>query len=119
MNISDYIAIALGAIAAIGIIAAFVWTFIQVSPDKRFAIINQILYALAIEAERLYGSKTGQLKKKQVIAWFYERYKWLSFFITEADLNEWIDEVVSSMNEWLESNPVGAKNVIGETEPKE
>lgn len=119
MNIPDYIAIALGALIAVVLLVAFMLAFVKASPEKRYGIINQILYALAIEAERLYGSKTGQIKKKQVVAWFYERYKWLSFFITETDLNEWIDIVVDSMNEWLASNPVGAKNVIGDTEIKE
>lgn len=115
MNTADYIAIAIGALIAAVILAAFVLFFIKSTPEKRYGIINQILYALAVEAERLYGGKTGQIKKKQVVAWFYARYKWLSFFVTEAQINEWIDNVVDAMNEWLESNPVGAKNVIGET----
>lgn len=114
MNIPDYIAIALGALIAVVLLAAFVLAFVKASPEKRYGIINQILYALAVEAERLYGGKTGQIKKKQVVAWFYARYKWLSFFVTEAQINEWIDDAVDAMNEWLASNPVGAKNVIGE-----
>lgn len=116
MNIADYIAIVIGAIIAVVLLIVFIVAFINMSPEKRRGTINKILYALAVEAERLYGGKTGEVKKKQVIAWFYERYKWMSFFITEEELSFWIDEVVDSLNDWLQSNPVGAKNLIGDTE---
>lgn len=101
--------------ALLAMALAFILVFIYVyraSPEKRKEIINEVLFALAVEAERLYGSQTGQLKKKQVIAWFYERYKWLSVLIQREQLAEWIDTVVDEMNEWLKSNPIGAANVI-------
>lgn len=88
-------------------------SLIKASPEKRREMINKILFALAIEAERLYGSKTGQAKKAQVIAWFYERYGWLSRFVTEEQLGEWIDTVVEYMTEWLASNPAAAINILG------
>ena len=119
MTPTDYIAIGLGAFIALILLTVLCVIISKSAPEKRFGIINQILYALAVEAERLYGSKTGQVKKKQVIAWFYERYKWLSFFVTETELNDWIDTVVDNMNDWLQSNPTGAKNIIGETAAKE
>lgn len=115
MTAIDYCAIVAFVIIALTMLVFLVMTIINATPNKRREIINQILYALAVEAERLYKGKTGQVKKKQVIAWFYERYKWLSLFITEAELNDWIDNVVDSMNEWMQSNPVGAMNLIGET----
>jgi len=114
MTAIEYVAVIAFALVAISLLAVLVVTFLNAAPKKRREIINQVLYALAVEAERLYKGKTGQVKKKQVVAWFYERYKWLSLFITEAELNEWIDDVVDSMNEWMQSNPIGAKNLLGE-----
>lgn len=96
------------AAAAIAVVAKV----IKASPKKRREMINKILFALALEAERLYGSKTGQAKKAQVIAWFYERYSWLSKFVTEEQLGEWIDAVVEAMTDWLASNPVAAENIL-------
>ena len=93
-------------------IIAVVVSLIKASPEKRVEMINKILFALALEAERLYGSKTGQAKKAQVIAWFYERYNWLSKFVTEEQLGEWIDAVVEVMTDWLASNPVAAENIL-------
>ena len=81
---------------------------IKKTPKKRAEAINKILFALAIEAERLYGSKTGQAKKAQVIAWVYERYKWISYLISMEQLSEWIDIVVDQMTDWLASNPLAA-----------
>lgn len=104
-------------IAALGAaMVAVVISIAKASPEKRVEMINKILFALALEAERLYGSKTGQAKKAQVIAWFYERYSWLSSFVTEEQLGEWIDTVVEYMTEWLQSNPVGAANILPEQE---
>ena len=97
-----------GVVAAIAIVVKA----IKASPKKRREMINKILFALALEAERLYGSKTGQAKKAQAIAWFYERYSWLSKFVTEEQLGEWIDAVVEAMTDWLASNPVVAENIL-------
>ena len=101
-------------VAAVAAAIAVVVKVIKASPKKRREMINKILFALALEAERLYGSKTGQAKKAQVIAWFYERYSWLSSFVTEEQLGKWIDAVVEYMTEWLQSNPVGAANILPE-----
>lgn len=109
MEIAIWVILGVAAVAAA---IAVVVTVIKGSPEQRREMINKILFALAIEAERLYGSKTGQAKKAQVIAWFYERYDWLSKFVTEEQLGEWIDAVVEAMTDWLASNPVAAENVL-------
>ncbi len=108
----EILPIIIAAVAIAAALIAFIVWFVKVSPSKKAEIIDKVLYALAIEAERLYGGKTGQAKKAQVIAWFYERYKWLAMFISADELSEWIDYVVAEMNDWLLSNPLGAANII-------
>lgn len=103
--------IILGVVIIAAVIAAVIY-LIKKTPEKRAEAINKILFALAIEAERLYGSDTGQAKKAQVIAWVYERYKWISYFISMEQLSEWIDIVVEQMTDWLASNPLGAANIL-------
>lgn len=122
MNIAEMIPWIIMTLALAVAIIMVVISLIKASPEKRVEMINKILFALAIEAERLYGSKTGQAKKAQVIAWFYERYSWLSTFVTEEQLGEWIDAVVEYMTEWLASNPAGKANILPSTmtsEPSE
>lgn len=112
MNIAEMIPWIILTLAFAAAIIAVVVSLIKASPEKRVEMINKILFALALEAERLYGSKTGQAKKAQVIAWFYERYSWLSSFVSEEQLGEWIDQVVEYMKSWLESNPAGEENIL-------
>lgn len=113
MNWAELIPWIVFGIVIVAAIAITAICLIKASPEQRREMINKILFALAIEAERLYGSKTGQAKKAQVIAWFYERYGWLSSFVTEEQLGEWIDTVVEYMTEWLASNPAATKNILG------
>lgn len=112
MDISKVIPWVILSLVGITAIAVFVVTLIQASPARRKEILNSILMSLAVEAERLYGAKTGQLKKQQVIAWLYARYKWLTWLVSEESLSKLIDEVVEKMNEWMKSNPVGAENAL-------
>ena len=62
----------------------------------------KIIYSLVIEAEKMLGSSTGQIKKEQVISWFYRRYPIISMFISETDLSRLIDIAVTSINRYLE-----------------
>lgn len=112
MDISKVIPWVILALVGIAAAVVFVVTLIQASPARRREILNSVLMSLAVEAERLYGAKTGQLKKQQVVAWLYARYKWLTWFVTEEMLSRLIDEVVEKMNAWMKSNPVGAENAL-------
>ncbi len=112
MDISKIIPWVILALAVIAAVTVFVVALIQASPARRREILNSVLMSLAVEAERLYGAKTGQLKKQQVIAWLYARYKWLTWLISEDALSRLIDEVVEKMNAWMKSNPVGAENAL-------
>lgn len=112
MDISKVIPWVILTLAVIAAAVVFVVTLIQASPARRREILNSVLMSLAVEAERLYGAKTGQLKKQQVIAWLYARYKWLTWLISEDTLSKLIDEVVEKMNAWMKSNPIGAENAL-------
>lgn len=112
MDISKVIPWVILALVGIAAAVVFVVTLIQASPARRREILNSVLMSLAVEAERLYGAKTGQLKKQQVIAWLYARYKWLTWLISEDTLSKLIDEVVEKMNAWMKSNPIGAENAL-------
>jgi len=71
--------------------------------DKNNKVKN-IIVQLCIEAEKYLGGKTGELKKKQVIAWFRARYPFLSAFISEQMLSSLIDNIVVYINNYLTDN---------------
>lgn len=58
----------------------------------------KILPELIQEAENILGSKTGKLKKKQVIAWLFRRYPFLALITTDDKLSKLIDDLVSEAN---------------------
>lgn len=91
----------------------YVIKFMKSSPEEKKAMIGTILLALALKAEQEYGSKTGQAKKAQVIAWFYERYPGLTYVLSKEQLGEYLDEIVEEMTEWLKNNPTAQLNILG------
>lgn len=102
-------------IALLIIIGAIIYVieFVKSSPEEKKAMIGTILLALALKAEQEYGSKTGQAKKAQVIAWFYERYPGLTYVLSKEQLGEYLDEIVEEMTEWLKNNPTAQLNILG------
>ena len=68
-------------------------------------IVAKLIYGLVIEAEKDLGSKTGQLKKKQVISKVYSQLPvFIRFMVNEATVSRLIDEAVHFMKESLEQN---------------
>ena len=73
--------------------------------SKPNGIVAKIIYGLVIEAEKDLGSKTGQLKKKQVISKVYSQLPvFIRFVVNEATVSRMIDEAVHFMKESLEQN---------------
>src|SRR5574344_905585 len=73
--------------------------------SKPNGIIAKLIYGLVIDAEKDLGSKTGQLKKKQVISKVYRQLPvFLRFVVNEATVERFINEAVHFMKEALEQN---------------
>lgn len=72
-------------------------------------ILHHILYMLVTEAERQYGSGTGQLKKAAVIAEIYTRLPAIiKIFITEQRLSELIEEALKyAKKTWADNAAIG------------
>ena len=79
-------------------------------------IVAKLIYGLVIEAEKDLGSKTGQLKKKQVISKVYRQLPvFLRFVVNEATVSRLIDEAVHFMKEALEQNNSTLSSLSEET----
>ena len=79
-------------------------------------IVAKIIYGLVIEAEKDLGSKTGQLKKKQVISKVYRQLPvFLRYVVNEAPVRRLIDEAVHFMKESLEQNNSTLSSLSEET----
>ena len=79
-------------------------------------IVSKLIYGLVIEAEKDLGSKTGQLKKKQVISKVYSQLPvFIRFVVNEATVSRLIDEAVHCMKESLEQNNSNLSSLSEET----
>ena len=79
-------------------------------------IVAKIIYGLVIDAEKDLGSKTGQLKKKQVISKVYSQLPvCIRFIVNEATVSRLIDEAVHFMKESLEQNNSNLSSLSEET----
>ena len=116
--VSHFSEIVFGLLGLIILVSCIV-AFIKAPPAARKQMIYNILYNLAVKAEKEYGSKTGEIKKKQVIADFYAKYQWLAFFVSEDQISEYIDEVVADMTKYFERNTTAAENVGVSIKPKD
>ena len=101
-------------IALAVLIGVAVYKFVKATPEKRRQLIGQLLYTLAGRSRNGYtAARPGKSKKCRLSHGFMCGIKWLSWFVTEKTLGEWIDEAVAQMNEWMKSNPTGAANLLG------
>lgn len=102
-------------------IALFI--FLYMRGEKK--LIYTILYNLITEAEKNYGSGTGQLKLAAVISGIYEKLPAIiKIVITENRLVKWIEDVLrQAKQKWAENaaiaNYVGTVEIPIEPEPEE
>ena len=83
----------------------FIGVLLSYLASKPNGIVAKLIYGLVIDAEKDLGSKTGQLKKKQVISKVYSQLPvCIRFFVNEATVERLIDEAVHFMKEALEQN---------------
>lgn len=84
---------------------AFFGVLLSYLASKPNGIVAKLVYGLVIEAEKDLGSKTGQLKKKQVISKVYKQLPvCIRFVVNEATVERFINEAVHFMKEALEQN---------------
>ena len=103
------IVLAIVFIAFFGILASYL-------ASRPNGIVAKIIYGLVIEAEKELGSKTGQLKKKQVISKVYSQLPvFLRFVVNEATVSRLIDEAVHFMKKSLEQNNSTLSSLSEET----
>lgn len=113
MEIIKYLPDILVCVVLLTAIIVTLIKFAKSSPAEKKKRLVNILFGLAAEAERAYGSKTGKIKKSQVIAWFYKRYPIMGAFISQEVLSDKIDEAAAELTIYLKENPEAALNLLG------
>ena len=98
------------------VLITFFCILVSYLASRQNGIVAKLIYGLVIEAEKDLGSKTGQLKKKQVISKVYRQLPvFLRFVVNEATVSRLIDEAVHFMKEALEQNNSTLSSLSEET----
>lgn len=101
MNIVNFVLANWDSIlAALGVIAIAI--FAVVKQEK--AIIFKMLYALVTEAEKNYGSGTGELKLSSVVSQVYEKAPTIASVIPVGTLEKWVNEALEKAKEKWAAN---------------
>lgn len=96
MELKDIIALAVGGVILIGVII-----YLVVCQKEK---VKEWLKWAVVEAEKLLGSGTGQLKLRQVYDWFVEKFPFVAAVVPFRVFSAWVDTALETMREWLGDN---------------
>lgn len=92
------------SIAVIALAAAYIIKFVQLpSKDQLEKVQEWLLWAVA-EAEKVFGSKTGQLKLRYVYDLFDTRFEQVAKYVSFEQFSELVDKALEKFNNMLASN---------------
>lgn len=96
MQISEIIALVIGAVTAILILVFLV-------KNQKNKVCEWLVYAVT-EAEKLLGSGTGQLKLRQVYDWFTDKFGFIAAILPFKVFSAWVDVALGTMRNMLDKN---------------
>ena len=96
MEVKDIVALASGGLITLVIL-------IYLVSNQKSKIIEWLKYAV-VEAEKMLGSGTGQLKLRQVYDWFCTKFPTTATVMPFAVFSSWVDVALDTMHQWTSEN---------------
>lgn len=97
MEFKDIIGLSVGGVILVGFILYMVF-------HQRKKVIEWLKFAVT-EAERILGSKTGQLKLRMVYDSFCEKFPVLAAILPFRVFSAWVDHALDVFKDWITTNP--------------
>ena len=94
-------------------IAISVCKFMKLSKEQQIENIKQGLVFACLEAEKMLGGKTGQVKLRYVYDLFVSKYKFISCLIPFDTFSKWVDDSLIDMRNMISANEAIRKIVEG------
>ncbi len=108
------------AIAVVSVGGYCIYVFAKKPTASQIQCVKEWLLWAVTQAEKEFGSGTGQLKLRYVYNMFVEKFGYLANIITFEMVSGLVDEALDEMRELLTTNADVKNYVAGETEtPKE
>ena len=104
--------------SSILVVALFIVAMVVLVKKGYSAYVKQICFYLVCQAEAEFGNGTGTLKYAAVTSWLYDALPAIcKFLFSEKQVDKFIEDAVTEMKEWLNSNEE-AKSVLTEKTEK-
>ena len=100
----ENIGVAIGIITLVSVIGLGVYNFIKLGKDKQLDMVRQWLLLAVVEAEKLLGDGTGQIKLRYVYDLFIDKFKLLALILPFEKFSEMVDEALDIMRDMLANN---------------
>lgn len=99
-----YIILAAVAMGAVG--GVLTYKFFKQPSSKQVAKVKEWLLLAVLEAEKQFGSGTGQLKLRSVYDLFVSRFPWVAKIVSFETFSGWVDEALDKVEDWLKEDAV-------------
>lgn len=104
MMMMDNMAMIIFITGLLCVIAYAVYEFMNLSKEKQIEVVKEWLLYACIEAEKILGGGTGQIKLRYVYDLFISKFKYLSLVISFSQFSLLVDEVLDTMKNMISSN---------------
>lgn len=73
--------------------------------------LQKLLVYICLEAEKRFGSKTGQIKLRYVYDWFITKFPFMSVLISFDEFSKMVDKALEEMEHLITTNEAVFKYV--------
>lgn len=112
--IMNNISIVLGIAIIVFIIVNAFLSFIKLPKAQKIADVKEWLKWAVTEAEKAYGTKTGQIKLRKVYDLFLNTFPEMKNYISFSDIDMWVNDALKWFENQLKSNESLYKYVYGD-----
>ena len=105
--------IIVAACAAIAVIVYFICKFFKLPRATQIAKVKEWLLFAVTQAEKEFGSGTGQLKLRYVYDMFVAKFPYLVQFVSFETFSKLVDEVLEKFKEMFKNNASVKQYVVG------
>lgn len=93
--------VVVGLVAILGVVIFAIYKFAGLPSSEKFEKVKKWLLAIVIEAERIYGSKTGKAKLSYVYGLFVKQFPFISMLLSFGDFSKLVDSALEEMKQLL------------------
>ena len=100
----ENIGVVVGLVCLVGVVGLAIWQFMNMAKDRQIMVVQEWLLIMVVEAEKVLGANTGQIKLRWVYDKFVEKFKFLSMMVTFEQFSNMVDDALDTMRDMIQNN---------------